>query len=227
MIYLSRLYLNPHSRQVRSELSNFYELHRTVMHAFTRDFVADARVLFRLEINPQNGIPVLLVQSPFEPDWGFLVGPSKNYLLTLAECPVGVDRNPAVKSFDLGLNAGQRLAFRLRANPTVKKTVHADGKEDRKTRLGLVREEDQLKWLDRKLEAAGASLVSARTSNDSRIKGERRQENEKQSLSFLSVQFDGILQVKDPAALIEAIHAGIGSGKGLGFGLLSLAPIHG
>jgi len=33
-----------------------------------------------------------------------------------------------------------------------------------------------------------------------------------------------VLQVTDPAKLWETVQQGIGPGKGLGFGLLSLAP---
>lgn len=227
MMYLSRLILNPRCRQVRSELANLYEMHRTVMHAFAGRVEKDDRMLFRMEIHPRSGILTLLVQSPLEPDWAFLAVPEKNYLLPLAECPPGVEANPAFKNFDLGLNPGQNLMFRLRANPTVKKTAREEGREERKTRYGLLREEDQLKWLERKLEASGAKLVSARASNDTKIKGKRRQSNELQELSFLSVQFDGVLQVQDPAVLNIAVQAGIGSGKGLGFGLLSLAPARG
>jgi len=36
------------------------------------------------------------------------------------------------------------------------------------------------------------------------------------------VQYDGLLEVLDPARLNEAVANGIGSGKGFGFGLLSL-----
>jgi len=226
-MYLSRLFLNLRSRQVRRELSNLYELHRTVMHAFAAYDKNDNRVLFRMEIHPRTGVPVLLVQSPFKPDWGFLAAPAKNYLLPLAECPSGVNRNPAVKTFDLELKKGQKLIFRLKANPTVKKTMQEAGKKDRKIRLGLVREEDQLKWLERKLSASGASMLSARTSNQTKLGGERKRGDEKQSLTFISVQFDGVLQVKDPALLLSALQLGIGSGKGMGFGLLSLAPVRG
>ncbi len=224
MTYLSRLFLNPRSRQVRSELANPYEMHRTVMHAFAGRADKDDRVMFRLEIHPRSGIPILLVQSPPKPDWGFLVVPEKNYLLPLADCPPGVNDNPAVKTFDLGLQAGQNLVFRLRANPTVKKD--RDGKKQGR-RVGLIREEDQLKWLERKLEASGARLVSARTSNDAKVKGERWQADERQELAFLSVQFDGLLTVYEPEKLLASLQNGIGSGKGLGFGLLSLAPARG
>jgi len=44
-------------------------------------------------------------------------------------------------------------------------------------------------------------------------------------MRFLSVQFDGVMKVNDPNRLLETVQTGIGSGKGLGCGLLSLAPI--
>jgi hypothetical protein len=42
-------------------------------------------------------------------------------------------------------------------------------------------------------------------------------------MNFLSVQFDGVLEVKNPESLLSTIFNGFGSAKGLGFGLLSLA----
>jgi CRISPR system Cascade subunit CasE len=41
------------------------------------------------------------------------------------------------------------------------------------------------------------------------------------------VQFDGFLSVEDPAQLGQALVNGIGHGKALGLGMLSLAPAHG
>jgi CRISPR system Cascade subunit CasE len=51
-----------------------------------------------------------------------------------------------------------------------------------------------------------------------------RSAEETHPLCLLAVRFDGLLQVADPARLQAALRQGIGSGKGLGFGLLSLAP---
>lgn len=218
-MYLSRLILNPRSRQVRSELADVYELHRTVMKAFAGRVTDDERVLFRVDVHPRSGIPTLLVQSRLEPDWGFLLEAGKNYLLTGDDLPLDVD-NPAVKLFDLVLQPGQVLSFRLRANPTVKKDREGQ-KQGR--RVGLVREEDQMVWLQRKIEAAGAALISANISNDGKAGGKLFREQDRHKLSFVSVQFDGFLQVKDPDLLVKSIGAGLGSGKGLGFGLLSLA----
>ncbi len=226
MIYLSRLILNPRSRQVRSEMANPYEMHRTVMKAFAGRFTGDTtsptegRVLFRLEIHPRTHIPTLLVQSPIEPDWSFLLAAEKNYLLDEAELPLEVE-NPGVKAIDLRLRTGQILSFRLRANPTVKKS-REEKKQGR--REGLLREEDQMAWLQRKVSAAGGKLVAGRAAQETLLHGKRMHPGQSQNLSFLSVQFDGTLQVDDPERLIQAVQSGIGSGKGMGFGLLSLAP---
>jgi CRISPR system Cascade subunit CasE len=111
------------------------------------------------------------------------------------------------------------LAFRLRANPTVKRTVAG-----RKKRLGLYREDEQIKWLERKAESGGFRLISVRTSHHENVGGRIHREGITHNLRLLSVQFDGLLQATDPDRLWEAVRQGIGSGKGLGFGLLSLAP---
>ena len=221
-MYLSQLFLNPRSRQVRSELANPYEMHRTVMRASAGHTRTEDRTLFRLEVHPRTGVPALLVQSRIEPQWAFLCAPEKNYLIPLAECPPGVNQNPAVKTFELSVRPGQTLAFRLKANPTVKKD--REGKKQGR-RVGLVREEDQLQWLERKLEANGARLLSALTSDEQKLNGKLQHEDERHDLTFMAVQFDGLLRVEMPYKLKEAVQNGIGSGKGLGFGLLSLAPV--
>jgi CRISPR system Cascade subunit CasE len=117
------------------------------------------------------------------------------------------------------------LAFRLRANPTFKKTTVKENGEKHKSRLGVFKEEDQRKWLKSKFESAGAALVSVNITNDQFVRGKlftERESKEKQ-MRFLSVQFDGVLQVKEPEQLVNTIYSGFGSAKGLGFGLLSLA----
>lgn len=226
-MYLSRLILNPRSRQVRNELADPYELHRTVSRAFPNGEFGKERskenatnILFRVDLHPRTRVPTLLVQSRQKPDWSFLLAEAKDYLLEENALPLDVE-NPAIKEMNLQLREGQTLAFRLRANPTVKKD--RDGRKQGR-RLGLIHEEDQRKWLMRKLEAAGATLVSVNIVNEQFTRGKLFKEKEKaRRLNFLSVQFDGVLQVKDPNNLVNSIFTGFGSAKGLGFGLLSLA----
>jgi CRISPR system Cascade subunit CasE len=226
-MYLSRLILNPRSRQVQHELADPYELHRTVSRAFPDGVFKAERtednatnILFRVDLHPRTRIPTLLVQSRQHPRWDFLSTEKKDYLLGENDLPLDV-KNPAVKEMNLQLHEGQTLAFRLRANPTVKKD--REGKKQGR-RIGLIREEDQQKWLERKLESAGAALVSVNIVNEQFTRGKLFIEKEKEKrMNFLSVQFDGVLQVKKPDELASTIFTGFGSAKGLGFGLLSLA----
>lgn len=218
-MYLSRLILNPRSRQVQHEVADAYQMHRTILRAFKASLPDDLeRVLFRLEVDPSSGVPVILVQSQYKPDWSWLAEPDNTYLLH------EVADNPSVKEFDLNLATNQILAFRLLANPTVKKSA-ADKENQNGKRLGLLHEEDQVAWLERKLQQAGCRMLQARASHHDPVKGWRRSGDQLRKMTFHSIQFDGLLQVNDPHLLQLVVAAGIGSAKGFGFGLLSLARI--
>lgn len=226
-MYISRLILNPRSRQVGNELADPYEMHRTICKAFPDANFKDnepSGILFRVDLHPRTYIPTLLVQSRQKPDWGFLLMEGKHYLLGENELPLDVE-NPAIKEMTLQLRDGQVLAFRLRANPTFKKTTVKENGEKHKARLGIFKEKDQRKWLERKFELAGAALVSVNIANDQFVRGKlfSEREDKAKQMRFLSVQFDGVLQVKNPQELVKTIYSGFGSAKGLGFGLLSLA----
>ena len=221
-MYLSQLILNPRSRQVRSEIADPYEMHRTVMHAFPAQLASTERVLFRLELHPRTGVPTLLIQSEAEPAWSFLLAPQKDYLLGQDELPPDVE-NPAVKRFDLHLRTGRLYRFRLLANPTVKRTFDLNG-EKQKKRLGLLKEADQIAWLKRKLEAAGAEVQDCTIIPQGFQHSRKSTAQERGSQTHLAVLFEGLLAVKDPQHLSDALASGIGAAKGFGFGLLSLAP---
>jgi CRISPR system Cascade subunit CasE len=201
-MFLSRLLLNPRSRQVRREAAEPYEMHRTLMRAFGPREDA-GRVLFRLDAPRDGGPLALLVQSRSEPDWSHHAALA-DYLL----------EPPDKKSFDPGFATGQVLRFRLRANPTVKR----DGK-----RLGLLKEEEQLAWLSRKGEAGGFKVLGAAAVEEG-FRGGRKDDGEhRHRLTHLAVRFDGVLKVTDAGRLLETVRDGVGSGKAFGFGLLSLA----
>ncbi len=220
-MYLSRLFLNPRSRQVQSEIAHPYQMHKTLMRAFPTPLPPEERVLFRLEIHPRTGQPMLLVQSQTPPVWDFLTTADRGrYLLPNWELPSGVDQNPEVKEVTLRLRRGQRLVFRLFANPT--KKIKAEGRKNGK-RVELYREEDQRRWLERKLQAAGARLIDVRIGAGRKFTDFQRKAERSQALTFYGVRFDGLLVVEDPEALLKAISQGVGSGKGVGFGLLSVA----
>ena len=201
MIYLSQLTLAPRSRRVQAELRDFYQMHRTLAKAFGdgAEVWSAARCLFRVEEAPALRV---LVQSRMRPDWGRLTA-GNDYLLS----------PPEVKEYAPRLTGDQRLAFRLRANPTVKR----DG-----VRRGLYREEEQEAWLSRKAGLSGFQVcsVTARLCDPLVCHTAGGQ-----TAKFSAVQFDGTLQIIDSVALQGALESGIGAGKGVGFGLLSLARL--
>jgi len=192
-------------------------MHRTILRAFDTALPdASERVLFRVEMFPRSGVPVVLVQSQTPPDWNWLTAPESTYLLH------EVPDNPAVKTFDLKLSADQVLSFRLRANPTIKKSATDKGHVNGKREV-LFRESDQIAWLERKLVEAGCGVLDVLVSGQGQVNGCRNSNGQPHKLTFHSVQFDGFLRVDDPDRVMTAIIQGIGSAKGFGFGLLSLA----
>ena len=207
-MYISRLILNPRSRRAQREIAEPYQMHRTIMGAFPEKLPENERVLFRLEAGRRgDGPPALLVQSQAQPDWSVLAG-DKAYLLPLDTA------NPWVKSFEPVFEPGQRLLFRLCANPTVKR----DGK-----RHALYKEDDQRQWLSRKADNGGFRLESLRLQDAGMVSGSLYRKNERHNLRLAVVQFNGLLQVMDPEGFCQTLKSGIGSGKGLGCGMLSLA----
>jgi CRISPR system Cascade subunit CasE len=210
-MHLSRLILNPRSRQVRSELSSPYQMHRTLMRAFPdASQGGPGRVLFRVDQMPRGNTPMLLVQSEKEPDWSWL---RQNGDYTIP----GEGGEPPwqCKPFEPSVAEGQHLAFRLRANPTVKR----DGK-----RLGLLKEQEQAVWLERKARAGGFRVISCHIVPEGMVKDEKHTKQGTHPLSFYAVRYEGVLEVTDPDRFRETLAAGIGPAKGYGFGLLSVAP---
>ncbi|MCE5257557.1 MAG: type I-E CRISPR-associated protein Cas6/Cse3/CasE [Chloroflexi bacterium] len=194
MIYLSRLCLND-TRVCLHWIDNTYRIHQRLAMACEHD----PRTLFRLE--EYAGRRQLIVQGLVEPDWPAAFA---SFHVLAGE--------PQCKMLQLHLVAGQCCRFRLLANPTVKRA----GK-----RLGLLREQDQRAWLERKLNAVGAEALDYIVIP----KGfQLAYKSDKEKQKHLAVLYEGVLRTLDPELLTAALEQGIGAAKGFGFGLLSLAP---
>jgi len=210
-MYLSRLTLNPRDRNARRDLSSPYELHSTLARMFADAPQQTERVLFRLE----RGENRVLIQSRTRPDFSAL---PRGYCLH-AECRDDYgEKLRAVVS-------GQRLAFRLLANPTSRVTL-GEGDTKRKRRKPLLDWHAQEAWLRRKLaEEAGAQLVGGRAVILDTQRNEKRGSHSGEGTqTHVPVLFEGVLVANDPDRLRAAIENGLGSAKGYGFGLLSIAP---
>lgn len=224
-MHLSRLMLNLLNSRVQAEVGKPYELHRTLLRAFPdARGGGPGRVLWRVDTDRRGGEMTLLVQSDKRPDWS-----------PLEQLDGYLTQPPESKEVSLSFRPGQRLAFRLRANPTVKR----DGK-----RLGLLREEEQRVWLDRKATSGGFRVLGVRVAPEGKTQSPRPAVGQVakpvaeaetgqatcptkagSTMTFLAVRFDGVLEVTDPCAFLDSISSGIGPAKAFGFGLLSVVPL--
>lgn len=203
-MYLTRLRLDPRSAQVRRDLSEPYEMHRTLVRAFVRDAEqVPPRILWRAEPSAAWSDPVVLVQAQESADWSVLEA-LPNYLKGSVETR---DITP-----EDWLQPELCYRFRLFANPTVTR----DGK-----RQGLVSEEAQLAWLARQGERHGFTLEAALVTGS----GPLRSRKQDSHISVLQACFEGRLRVRDCVALAAALRSGIGPGKAFGCGLLSLGRV--
>src|ERR1700743_2552590 len=135
-MFLSKLVLSLRNSKARHDLASPYEMHRSLMNAYPHPRIDNrCDLLFRTEPG-RSGPPIVLVQTRADPDWSRLPG---SYLATSAEC----------KPFDLPVATGQRLRFRLRANPTKRVAAKNEqfGGVMTGKRIGLVTETEQVRWL--------------------------------------------------------------------------------
>ena len=220
---LHRITLDPRSRDARRDLADPYQMHATLTRAFSAPDIRcpEGEFLWRLEAErDQHGRPQVLIQSRAQPDWD---------RINLADWLAYVD--PAINLIEkLGLHSledGQRFRFRLRANPSVKR----DGK-----RQGLMRTQDQENWLVRQGDLHGfvlpelvgfefadstAKRVDVRISQEQMLKGRQHTGN---GIHIFSVLYDGILMIQNSEKFAVALRYGIGHGKAMGLGLLSVVP---
>lgn len=176
---------------------------------------ADSGFLFRTDPHP-NGRAVIIVQSAVKPDWEYAFH-NAGYILTAS---------PEVKPFEPLFTKGQRLRFRLAANPT--RRLSKNSPDVREASIGKrvpVPTNQLIDWLDRRAESGGFSIdKDATTFQPGYIYVNKTRDGNGQRLR--SVRYEGILEVTDPGNFRNTLIRGIGSGKAFGLGLLSVAPVN-
>ncbi len=114
---------------------------------------------------------------------------------------------------------GQRLAFLLTANPvrTIKdaEAEQKPGKRRDTCRVPLIQEDQQRAWLARKF--AGAAEIEAVSLLPHQPLFFRRGNR---AGKLVTLSFEGVLRVQDPAQLVGLLENGIGPAKAFGCGLL-------
>jgi len=214
-MYLSKLIVNQDNRTGAWMFSDAYETHKTIWRGLPdSNNGGPGRVLFRTELMDKGRSLVILVQSDVRPNWQPLLED-------------GVFRDAQCKEVRINSHNGQLLRFRIRANPTAKRIVDETKRDEdgrpKRARVGLFGDEKQLGWLNRKAQENGFHIVDCEIKDKQNVDSAKKRNTK--TIRHLGVTFDGILEVTDPQTFSQALENGIGSAKGFGFGLLSIAPI--
>lgn len=251
-MHLSRLILDPRSREVRRDLADCQEMHRTLLRAFPAipggpcSARRESGLLYRLDQHRTTGEQVICAQSILAPDWSQL---PTGYLRS-------AEGNPATKSVDHqyeALTDDMVLAFTLLASPTRKtvgslKSERLAGLPKRNgKRRALFSDEERLAWLMRKAISSGFELLTDPAepalpelliAERGLIRGRRQRPTGSDSsgvsgpdearasdvVVFTGVLYQGCLRITDRSRFLRALRDGIGPGRAYGLGLLSIAP---
>lgn len=197
------------------------------------------QLLWRLFPDHQEPRPFLFRQEMDEPDEGGVPrGLPLFYVLS--------DREPTTtpgllevqtKPFSPVLDVGDKLAFRLRANPTMAKSV--EGKRGHRVDVLMAakypfesgQERTSAACIEAMNHAARDWLASRAESWGFRLPvdpelGAYRQhallKTKGRPISFSSVDYEGLLEVTDPGRLVETLAKGVGRAKAFGCGLILL-----
>ncbi|UYG07594.1 type I-E CRISPR-associated protein Cas6/Cse3/CasE [Halomonas sp. M4R1S46] len=197
------------------------------------------QLLWRLFPEHQGARPFLFRQEMEEPeDGGAPRGLPLFYVLSDREpVPIPGLLEAQCKAFSPALEVGDRLAFRLRANPTVAKSVA--GKRGQRADVLMAAKYPFEAGGDRKSQACieamdGAAhgwLAERAESWGFRLPvepevGAYRQhalpKDKGRPIRFSSVDYEGLLEVTDPGRLTETLAQGVGRAKAFGCGLMLL-----
>lgn len=223
-MYLTRFEINTARRGARALLASPHRLHGAVLHAFPggqREPTERGRILWRID---QRGSQALLyVVSPHRPDL--------THLVETAGWPATQgwdtrDYTPLLNRLD----AGSQWAFRLAANPVSSRPKSEES--SRSQRFGHVTVEQQTEWLLRRTERNGFTIPAITLDGsdkepDVAVHGRRvwRFPRQGRTVTLATAVFEGRLEITDAATFRRSLTHGIGSGKGYGCGLLTLAPL--
>jgi CRISPR system Cascade subunit CasE len=217
MVYLTRFRINTARRSARKLFTSPQAMHAAVLAGFADPPACGdgrPRVLWRLDGAGHD--QVLYIASPGEPDL--------SHLVEQAGWPTTETwQTRKYADFLAALEAGQRWAFRLTANPV--RNGRVDSRPGTR-RLGHVTVDQQRQWLLSRAERAGFRLPKAATGEPDIIVHGRQTYSFPRDGGRVTLRvatFDGHLEVVDAEAFRTALTTGIGHAKAYGCGLMTLA----
>ncbi len=180
----------------------------------------DAGFLFRIDPG-LAGRGIILVQSAIEPDWDYAFHNACGLLTGAPQC----------REYNPEFATGQKVRFRLMANPTrrlSKNSIGPDGEVVTERWVGkrVPVANDQLgEWLALKVAAWAQVDNDKLTVRPGYVSVAKNETGLKEK--FRSALYDGVMTITDPSGCLAAVQSGIGSAKAFGFGLVSMRPMEG
>lgn len=237
MPYLSRIWMNPLRTRAQLFLRNPHALHAAVLGGLSRQPVTE-RVLWRLEPDPTHRAELLVLTNSM-PSWEHLVeqagwpAAAEPQQLIRDYQPL-LDRIQRGREFRLRLRANPVSATRRPAKPSAAQEKHLAGERPRGVRVPHRTAAHQLTWFNERLERWGFAAVTTAESSPAvnliardRLVFSKSTDMAKHRVVLSTATFDAVVRVTDPDLARERLLGGVGSAKGYGCGLITLAPING
>lgn len=209
---MTRFDLNPARTGTHKLIVSPQAMHAAVLAGFPPPY-DNQRVLWRIDQHSRHEKNLLVVSS---------TPPDFTHLIEQAGWPTRADATWITRSYENLLNkldTNQTWAFRLRANPVVRK------REAGRIKAIPLTSSQQMEWLRNRQESTGVIFSDFGISERGTVKFRKGASGAKtgHQVTISFAQFDGLLQITDPELLRNALISGIGRSKGYGFGLLTLA----
>ena len=207
-MYLSRVQLAMDNRNTMLALADSNHFHGALESCFS---YTESRKLWR--IDNVNGTMYLLVLSQEEPN----LSPFCKQFSPSQDSWETKDYTPLLEN----LKADTIWRFRLTSNPTIS---HRTDKDKRGKVLAHITTEYQRKWLIERSEKNGFQLFE----NDFNVTGNKWQRFIKKDgryVTFLSVTYEGLLNIKDVDLFRKVLTEGLGRGKAYGMGLMTVMRV--
>jgi CRISPR system Cascade subunit CasE len=202
-MYLSKIFIPLQNAR------NPYNIHRVLWKLFPHRSGYNRDFLFRVEKQTKAFGTEIIMQSKEKP------ATEKSGAMIIA-----------TREYHVNLRKGQRLRFRLRANP-IKTITDERGRFNRKgkpkkCRVPLIKEVDQKAWFERKVGGFGSVevLIIHRE-----VPTYFRKDREQRAGKIQTVLYDGIISINNPETFLDAQKMGIGPAKAFGCGLFSTAKV--
>lgn len=210
-MYLSRVEIDEENHRKMRDLTHLGAYHNWVEQSFPIEVARGIRKRHLWRIDQLNGRRYLLVLSEDKPD-----------LTKLGA--YGISATIQTKDYSPFLSriqAGQRMHFRLVANPVRR---HGSSSNNKERTLPQITVDQQCEWLMKRAAHAGFKI-----NEDSFDVTERKYAplyKNRRKLRLSQVAFEGILEVVDVDAFRHALTHGIGHEKAYGMGMLTAIPIN-